>query len=83
MDPSVITRPLVPVLAVVAGAAVLAPVPPMAGRGRAAAARGAPVPASAVGWLTAVARRATARNGKWRPGWPGPRRRRWDWRGAC
>ncbi len=69
MHPPMITRPPVPVLAVLAGAAVLASVPPMAGCGRSRAAVGVPVPASAVGRLTAIARRAAARNGGPHLGW--------------
>jgi hypothetical protein len=70
MYPPMIARPPVPVLAVLAGGVVLASVPPMAGCGRSRAARGAPVPASAIGLLTAIgrltaiARRAAGGNGE-------------------
>ena len=68
MDPPMITRAPVAVLAVLPGAAVVASVLPMAGCGRSAA-FGAPVPASAVGRLIAIARRAAARDGGPRPEW--------------
>jgi hypothetical protein len=64
MYPPMIARPPVPVLAVLAGAVVLASVPPLAGCGRSRAACAAPVPASAIGRLTAIARRAVAGNGE-------------------
>jgi len=64
MFPPMIARPPVPLVAVLAGGVVLASVPPIAGCGRSRAARGAPVPASAIVRLTAIARRAAAGNGE-------------------
>src|SRR5215470_18212712 len=61
MYPPMIAHPPVPVLAVLAGGVALASVPAMAGCGRSRAARGAPVPASAIGRLTAIARRGRQR----------------------
>jgi Sigma-70, region 4 len=69
MYPRMITRSPVPVLAVVAGAPVLASVPPMAGCGRSPAARGVPVPAWVIGPLTAIARRAAGCHGDPHPRW--------------
>jgi len=57
------------VLAVLAGAAAVAPMLAAAGCGRAPAAAGTPVPAAAIGRLTAVARHAAAINGDPAPAW--------------
>jgi len=61
MYPPMIACPPVPVLAILAGAVVLASVPRMAGCARSRAAPGAPVTASGMGRLTAIARRGTQR----------------------
>jgi len=69
MRPLSTTRPPGRVLAVLAGAAAMASVLAAAGCGRALAAGGAPVPASAIGRLTAIAHRAAAINGDRDPAW--------------
>jgi hypothetical protein len=79
MHPLSTTRPPGRVLAVLAGAAAMASVLAgaaamasvlaAAGCGRALAAGGAPVPASAIGRLTAIAHRAAAINGDPSPAW--------------
>lgn len=63
------TQPPGRVLATLAGAAALVSVLAAAGCGRTHAAAGAPVPASAIGRLTAIARRAVAINGDPAPAW--------------
>jgi hypothetical protein len=62
------TRPLGLMLAALAGAA-MASVLAAAGCGRAPAAAGTPVPASAIGRLTAIAHRAATINGDPAPAW--------------
>jgi hypothetical protein len=57
------------VLAALAGAAAVASVLAAAGCGRVAATAGVPVPASAIGQLTAIARRAATINGDPAPVW--------------
>jgi hypothetical protein len=61
--------PAVRALTVLAGAAALASVLATAGCGRSAAATGAPVPAPAIGRLTAIAHRAATINGDPHPAW--------------
>jgi hypothetical protein len=63
------TRPAARTLAALAGAAALASVLAAAGCGRSAAATGAPVPASAIPRLTAIAHRAATINGDPSPPW--------------
>ena len=62
-------RPAARTLAVLAGAAALASVLAASGCGRSAAATGAPVPASAIPRLTAIAHRAATINGDPSPAW--------------
>jgi hypothetical protein len=69
MHPPRITRPPVRGFTVLAGAAIVASVLAAAGCGRSAAAPGAPVPASAIPRLTAIARWAAALNGDPHPAW--------------
>jgi hypothetical protein len=69
MHPLRTTRPAARALAALAGAAALASVLAAAGCGRSAAATGAPVPASAIGRLTAIAHRAATVNGDPNPAW--------------
>jgi hypothetical protein len=69
MHPLRTTRPAARALTVLAGAAALASVLAAAGCGRSAAAIGAPVPASAIGRLTAIAHRAATINGDPHPAW--------------
>jgi hypothetical protein len=69
MHPLRTTRPAARTLAALAGAAALAFVLAAAGCGRSAAATGAPVPASAIPRLTAIAHRAATINGDPSPAW--------------
>jgi hypothetical protein len=69
MHPLSATRPPGRVPAVLAGAAAIASLLAAAGCGQAQAAGGAPVPASAIGRLTAIAHRAATINGDPAPAW--------------
>jgi hypothetical protein len=69
MHPLRTTRPAARALAALAGAVALACVLAAAGCGRSAAATGAPVPASAIPRLTAIAHRAATINGDPNPAW--------------
>jgi hypothetical protein len=69
MHPLTTTRPAARTLAALAGSAALASVLAAAGCGRSAAVAGAPVPASAIGRLTAIAHRAATINGDPGPAW--------------
>ena len=69
MHPLNTTRPAARTLAALAGAAALASVLAAAGCGRSAAATGAPVPASAIPRLTAMAHHAATLNGDPSPAW--------------
>jgi hypothetical protein len=69
MHPLNATRPAARMLGVLAGTAALAAVLAAAGCGRSAAASGAPVPASAIPRLTAIAHRAATINGDPGPAW--------------
>ena len=69
MHPLSTTRSAGRLLTALAGAAALASVLAAAGCGRSAAATGAPVPASAIPRLTAIAHRAATINGDSSPPW--------------
>lgn len=69
MHPLRIVRPPGRVLVGLAGAAAMVSVLAAAGWGAAPAATGAPVPAQAIGWLTAMAHRAATINGDPAPAW--------------
>jgi hypothetical protein len=69
MHPLRTTRPAARRLTALAGAAALASVLAAAGCGRSAAATGAPVPASAISRLAAIAHRAATINGDPGPAW--------------
>jgi hypothetical protein len=69
MHPLRTTRPAARALAALAGAAALASVLAAAGCGRSAAATDAPVPAPAIGRLTAISHRAATINGDPHPAW--------------